>query len=202
MPYFCRNSIASRASFFSSICSAISLPEEELLEKAAGMLGLQSEQIAPQIMNLAIDKKLVIKEKKLSADQKLTCIYSLSFYYAELNCARMLFELQQAFDGAERFTAEEMEHLRRQIEQMEQNCHLELDELQRKAVMEAIQNGIFILSGGPGTGKTTTINMIIRYFEQEGMDIFLAAPTGRAAKPGGKFLTALLLRYICSPSSL
>ena len=158
------------------------LPEEELLDKAAGMLGLKPEQIAPQIMNLVIDKKLVIKEKELSADQKLTCIYGLSFYYAELNCARMLYELQQAFDGAERFTAVEMERLRKQIEQMEQNCHLELDELQRKAVMEAVQNGIFILSGGPGTGKTTTINMIIRYFEQEGMDIFLAAPTGRAAK--------------------
>ena len=158
------------------------LPEEELLDKAAGMLDLRPEQIAPQIMNLAIDKKLVIKEKELSGGQKLTCIYGLSFYYAELNCARMLYELQQAFDGAERFTAVEMERLRKQIEQMEQNCHLELDELQRKAVMEAVQNGIFILSGGPGTGKTTTINMIIRYFEQEGMDIFLAAPTGRAAK--------------------
>lgn len=158
------------------------LPEEELLDKATGMLDLRPEQIAPQIMNLAIDKKLVIKEKELSGGQKLTCIYGLSFYYAELNCARMLYELQQAFDGAERFTAVEMERLRKQIEQMEQNCHLELDELQRKAVMEAVQNGIFILSGGPGTGKTTTINMIIRYFEQEGMDIFLAAPTGRAAK--------------------
>jgi exodeoxyribonuclease V alpha subunit len=59
---------------------------------------------------------------------------------------------------------------------------MELDELQIKAVTQCIENGIFILSGGPGTGKTTTINMIIRYFESEGMDIFLAAPTGRAAK--------------------
>lgn len=158
------------------------LPEEMLLDKAAEMLGLTPEQIEPQIANLAIDKKLVIKEKKLDDAQKLKCIYGMSYYYAELNCARMLYELQQAFDGAERFTKVEMERLEKKIKKLEESSRMELDALQRKAVMEAVQNGIFILSGGPGTGKTTTINMIIRYFEQEGMDIFLAAPTGRAAK--------------------
>ncbi len=158
------------------------LPEEMLLEKAAEMLGLTPEQIEPQIANLAIDRKLVIKERDLDNAQKLKCIYGMSYYYAELNCARMLYELQQAFDGAERFTKVEMECLEKKIKKLEDISRMELDGLQRKAVVEAVQNGIFILSGGPGTGKTTTINMIIRYFEQEGMDIFLAAPTGRAAK--------------------
>ncbi|MBD5452277.1 MAG: AAA family ATPase, partial [Lachnospiraceae bacterium] len=65
---------------------------------------------------------------------------------------------------------------------LEMSNDMELDALQKKAVINAVENGIFILSGGPGTGKTTTINMIIRYFEDEGLDIFLAAPTGRAAK--------------------
>lgn len=155
------------------------LPEDLLLEKAAAMLELSAEQIQPQIANLAIDKKIVIKEKE-PGEQK--CIYSMSFYYAELNCARMLFEMQKTFDGAERFTKAETERLEKKIRKIEETSHMELDELQRKAVVEAIRNGIFILSGGPGTGKTTTINMIIRYFEEEGMDIFLAAPTGRAAK--------------------
>lgn len=158
------------------------LPEEMLLVKSADMLGLAPGQIEPQIANLAIDKKLVIKEKALEDGSKLKCIYGMSFYYAELNCARMLYELQRAFDGAERFTKVEMERLENKIKKLEDISHMELDELQRKAVIEAVQNGIFILSGGPGTGKTTTINMIIRYFQQEGMDIFLAAPTGRAAK--------------------
>lgn len=158
------------------------LPEEMLLEKSADMLGLAPGQIEPQIANLAIDKKLVIKEKAVEDGSKLKCIYGMSFYYAELNCARMLYELRRAFDGAERFTKVEMERLENKIKKLEDISHMELDELQRKAVIEAVQNGIFILSGGPGTGKTTTINMIIRYFEQEGMDIFLAAPTGRAAK--------------------
>ena len=140
------------------------------------MLELTPEQIAPQIANLAIDKKLVVKEKESK------CIYGMNYYYAELNCARMLKELQQAFDGAERFTKVELERLENKIRQLEDASRMQLDKLQRKAVTEAVQNGIFILSGGPGTGKTTTINMIIRYFEQEGLDIFLAAPTGRAAK--------------------
>ena len=158
------------------------LPENILLEKAASVLDLTQEQIQPQIENLAIEKKLVIKEKPLENGQTMKCIYSMSFYYAELNCARMLYELQQAFDGADQLTQTQIEKLEKKIKKMEESSHMELDTLQRQAVMEAVQNGIFILSGGPGTGKTTTINMIIRYFEQEGMDIFLAAPTGRAAK--------------------
>ena len=158
------------------------LPEDMLLEKAADMLGLSTDQIEPQITNLAIDKKLVIKEKEVENSRQMKCVYGMSSYYAELNCARMLYELQQAFDGAERFTRVELDRLEKKIRKLEETSHMELDVLQRKAVTEAVQNGIFILSGGPGTGKTTTINMIIRYFEQEGMDIFLAAPTGRAAK--------------------
>ena len=59
---------------------------------------------------------------------------------------------------------------------------MELDEHQAEAVKEAVRNGLLVITGGPGTGKTTTINTIIKYFELEGMDIFLAAPTGRAAK--------------------
>lgn len=160
----------------------IYLPEELLLEKAAAILGLAPEQLQPQVTNLAMDKKLVIKEKVSEDGHRQLCIYGMSFYYAELNCARMLCELQKAFDGADRFTGAEIGRLEKKIRALEKISNMELDELQRKAVTEAVQNGIFILSGGPGTGKTTTINMIIRYFEQEGMDIFLAAPTGRAAK--------------------
>lgn len=153
------------------------LPEPMLLERAANLLGLKPEQIAPQVDNLAIDKKLVIKLK-----DGMKCVYSMTYYYAELNCARMLYELQQAFAGADRLTMVEREKLEKKIKTMEEQNGMELDELQRRAVLEAIENGIFILSGGPGTGKTTTINMMIHYFEQEGCDIFLAAPTGRAAK--------------------
>ena len=72
--------------------------------------------------------------------------------------------------------------IRKQLEKLAGQLHMELDELQFQAVLDSISNGVFLLSGGPGTGKTTTINMMIRYFESRGLDIFLAAPTGRAAK--------------------
>lgn len=153
------------------------LPKEILLKRASNMLELTPEQIEPQLANLAMDKKLVIKDK-----EGQLCIYSMSNYYAELNCARMLYELQMAFEGAQRMTKVERDRLENKIKKLEEKNGMQLDELQRKAVMEAIENGIFILSGGPGTGKTTTINMILHYFEDEGCDIFLAAPTGRAAK--------------------
>lgn len=153
------------------------LPMQQLLDKAAYMLELTPEQIEPQIANLAIDRKIVMKDK---AGEK--CIYGMSNYYAELNCARMLRELQDSFDGAERLTKVERDRLEKKLQKLEEANGMRLDELQREAVIGAIENGVFILSGGPGTGKTTTINMMIRYFEAEGYDIFLAAPTGRAAK--------------------
>jgi exodeoxyribonuclease V alpha subunit len=72
--------------------------------------------------------------------------------------------------------------LEHRLQKLEETTRLQLDEMQREAVKEAVRNGVFILTGGPGTGKTTTINMMIQYFESEGMDILLGAPTGRAAK--------------------
>ena len=153
------------------------LPKEILLEKSAAMLELTEEQIAPQLDNLAIDRKIIIKEKNGAQ-----CIYSNSAYYAELNCARMLFDLQNAFGDSDVLTKVERDRLADRIGRLEVAGNMELDALQKKAVVNAVENGIFILSGGPGTGKTTTINMIIHYFEDEGLDIFLAAPTGRAAK--------------------
>ena len=146
------------------------LPMDILLRRASVLLNVDQEYIRPQVDNLMMDKKLVIKG---------TAVFAASYYYAELSCARMLHELNipmwQAEDSKELL-------IRNKIEKLAAGLHMEMDELQQEAVLECVKNGLFILSGGPGTGKTTTINMIIRYFESEGMDIFLAAPTGRAAK--------------------
>ena len=140
-------------------------------ERAGRLLGLPREAVRPQIDNLMMDKKLVIKGDK---------VFASSYYYMELNCARMLYERNLKLE-AEVLPSQEAQ-LEKRLERLAQNLKMELDELQIRAVMEAVRNGIFILSGGPGTGKTTTINMMIHYFESEGLDIFLAAPTGRAAK--------------------
>ena len=130
----------------------------------------------PQLQNLAMDKKLVIKMPAPGETERR--VYASTFYYAELNCARILHEL----NIRETLLPAEEEALLKKIDQVEKELSISLDALQKRSVLESIRNGVFILSGGPGTGKTTTINAIIRYFLSQGMDISLAAPTGRAAK--------------------
>ncbi len=152
------------------------LPKEELVRRSRELLETEEEQIEIAIPNLAMEKKLVIKQ-----EEDKVCCYLARIYYEELACARMLRDLNNACK--QEYTDEkEQKRILSRIGQVEKELSIELDELQHRAVLEAAQNGLFILSGGPGTGKTTTINAIIRYFEQEGMDIMLAAPTGRAAK--------------------
>ena len=102
-------------------------------------------------------------------------VYSASYYYMELNSARMMCDLNITCDVSD---TEIEKHLR----YIETTFDIELDDMQRNAVVEAARRGVLILTGGPGTGKTTTINAIIRFFETQGMDVLLAAPTGRAAK--------------------
>lgn len=155
----------------------IYLPGSLLIRRAAALLELPEEAVADQLPNLAMDKKIVVKK-----EEEDTLCYASGYYYAELSCARMLSELNQrmVFEG-ELLPAEEEKILCR-IEKIQEKEELELDDLQKRAVLESVKNSILILTGGPGTGKTTTINMMIRYFEAEGLDLFLAAPTGRAAK--------------------
>lgn len=147
------------------------LPMNMLLDRAHILLQVEQEHIRPQLDNMMMDKKLVIKED---------CVFAASYYYAELNCAAMLHHLNISMQE-DALPSQEMA-VRKRLEKLAENLKMELDDLQLEAVMECIHNGLFILSGGPGTGKTTTINMIIHFFEAEGLDIFLAAPTGRAAK--------------------
>ena len=148
------------------------LPLEVLLQESAKLLEVEEEFIRPQVDNLMMDKKLVIKGQ---------AVYAASYYYAELSCARMLSDLDLHLVSSMRMPAVETQMVRR-IEKIAKEAGMELDSLQAEAVKMAAEHGLFLLTGGPGTGKTTTINMMIRYFESEGMDIYLAAPTGRAAK--------------------
>ncbi len=157
------------------------LPAERLLAQAGELLGIEPSLMEPQLQNLAMDKKLVIKYIPVSdgeAPERECRVYASTFYYAELNCARMLHDL----NISEELLPAEEEALLDKIDRVEKDLGIVLDSLQKRSVLESIRNGVFILSGGPGTGKTTTINAIIRYFLSQGMDISLAAPTGRAAK--------------------
>ncbi len=146
------------------------LPKEELTEKAAELLQVPGDVIEKNYMDLAVDRKIVFRET-----EEMTQIYSRPYFNMESNVAAMLMGLDISYDVPDI-------ELEQQIRRIEKKTGMELDEKQADAVKEAARNGIFILTGGPGTGKTTTINAIIQYFDLEGMDIFLAAPTGRAAK--------------------
>ncbi|WP_024344872.1 SF1B family DNA helicase RecD2 [Lacrimispora indolis] len=146
------------------------LPEEELLSQASELLRIEPSFIEKHLMDMQLDKRLVIRE---SEGKRI--VYASQYYYMELNVAKMLHDLNIRGQMPE-------EEIRTQLLKIQKEGQIELDEKQVQAVVEAVNSGLLIITGGPGTGKTTTINTIIRFFESEEMEILLAAPTGRAAK--------------------
>ncbi|MBU5481046.1 SF1B family DNA helicase RecD2 [Blautia sp. MSJ-19] len=146
------------------------LPKDELFQRASDLLGVDASYMEKHLVDLAMERKIIQKEQE---DQIL--IYPTQYYYLELNTARMLRELDI-------FCPEDEAMIERRLVQIEKETGTVLDEMQKKAVREAAGHGLLVLTGGPGTGKTTTINAIIRFFEGEGAELRLAAPTGRAAK--------------------
>jgi exodeoxyribonuclease V alpha subunit len=146
------------------------LPMETLIRMSQDLLGVDQDSIHAQILNLSMDRKLIIKK-----DEEESQVYSRSFYRMEESIAGMLKELDVKY----KVDKEDLSNTIRRIELEEE---IELDELQKNAVIAAAERGFFVLTGGPGTGKTTTITTMIKLFEEENYNIFLAAPTGRAAK--------------------
>ena len=157
------------------------LPKGQLLNRAAELLGVDVEHIEEHISDLAITRKIIQKELPGEINpitlerENITAIYANSFYYLELNTARMLQDLDVSIEENEK-------QILKRLNAIEKAEGILLADQQKQAVVESIKNGVLVLTGGPGTGKTTTINAMIHYFEAEGLDIFLAAPTGRAAK--------------------
>ena len=148
----------------------IYVPWELLLQRAAELLYLTVEELEKHMMDLSLDKRIVVKEME---EGKI--VYPSTLYYMEMNCARMLLDLNFS-------TAIDQELLKRKVDYIEKESRIELDDMQRTSIEEGVRNGVLVITGGPGTGKTTTINTLLKVFESEGMDIMLAAPTGRAAK--------------------
>ena len=147
------------------------LPQEELLAGASELLHVEPSVMEKHLLDLQIEKKIVVKAE----DEPERHVYASQYYYTELNTARMLHDLNLRGSEPESEIQRKLEHICAEEK-------IEPDEFQIQAVIEAVNSGLLIITGGPGTGKTTTINTIIRYFEQEEMEILLAAPTGRAAK--------------------
>ncbi|MBO4922337.1 MAG: ATP-dependent RecD-like DNA helicase [Lachnospiraceae bacterium] len=163
------------------------LPENEFYEQTCKLLEIEPDAVEMPLDSLIMDRKVIPSDMPLLNNaegdirdedvipEKVKCYYLAPFYYMELAVARMLLDL----DVKHKIKRDKTE---RAIKEIEESLSVELDPIQRDAIFAAAENGILILTGGPGTGKTTTINALIRYFEDEGLDILLAAPTGRAAK--------------------
>ena len=148
----------------------IYLPQGVLLKRAGELLEVEIKDIEKYVMDLCIERKTVMKE--IEGEIR---VYPAHYYYMELNTAKMLHDL----DIDCKMPEDTMEKRLKKVEEQE---NISLDIMQHKAVIESIKHGLLVLTGGPGTGKTTTINTMIQFFEREGMSILLAAPTGRAAK--------------------
>ena len=167
----------------------IYLPKELLFSKAVELLGVSPDGMEEQLMNLVMERRVVVK--RLSARegaglfpftaepeddiQMIDAVYLAAMYHMERNTARMLHDLNISAQIDENTVLE-------QIRRIEKRTKVTLAQHQREAVLETVRSGLMVLTGGPGTGKTTTINTMIAYFEEEGLKIALAAPTGRAAK--------------------
>ncbi len=146
------------------------LPEEVLYRHASETLGIGSDNFGSVIDELCLSNSITVK---LFGEERR--IYASSYYYTELSIARMLIDLNKKNVVNE-------SHILQRLTAVENKLGIILDDLQRQALIEAMQNYLLIITGGPGTGKTTTINALIEMFGQEGLTVFLAAPTGRAAK--------------------
>lgn len=139
----------------------------QLLEKSGEM---DTDSIETQLMNLQVEGKVIVRQRE---DEII--VYAASYYNRELDTARILLETKSTN------TIKETE-ISKALKTIEEKNNMTLDVMQKEAVVQAVRQGVLVITGGPGTGKTTTINAIIQYYEMEDADILLAAPTGRAAK--------------------
>ncbi len=155
-------------------------PEDKLIGEGARLLGIGEEEVSVQLGNLMMEHKVFVRKETKDGPR---FVYSPAAYRAENGCASMLYNLDMTFfEINEEFQSKEEALIYDKLDRIEDTSGIVLDELQKKAVIKAIGRGVSILTGGPGTGKTTTIHTMLQYFKQEKMEIALAAPTGRAAK--------------------
>lgn len=146
------------------------LPKTDLIERASNILNTTIEEPDELLMDMIIARKIIVRKV-----EDTDVVYTVSLYNTELAVAGKLLELSRKYTVDDR-------NFEIQIGGIQHREHIELEELQKAAVKAAAGNGLLIVTGGPGTGKTTTINCMIKYFEDMNMEIKLAAPTGRAAK--------------------
>ncbi|WP_415322478.1 ATP-dependent RecD-like DNA helicase [Clostridium perfringens] len=147
------------------------MPKDELIKEASNVLTVSGDIIEENIKNAALDRK--IKLEKVNDKEG---VFTIPNYYCELGITNRILTL--AISNFQDISVD-VDHL---ILQFEKKNNITFAESQKDAIISAFQNGIEIITGGPGTGKTTIIKCIIEIFETCGLKVLLGAPTGRAAK--------------------
>ena len=147
------------------------MPKDMLTQQAIELLGVSEDQVENGMIELHIGKNILIKAQD---DQDV--VFLSVYYYAEQWIARRLVDMAQYQDQQVDPDLEES------IDKFEKDNDIQLAGEQREAVRQVVSNGVVVVTGGPGTGKTTTINAIIHMLEKKELEVMLAAPTGRAAK--------------------
>lgn len=147
------------------------LPENVLVSRAATLLDIEEKFIKEQLLPMASEHTVIMRDI-----EGVRSVYHPNFFFAEAFVAEALISLMDSLKG------EKETNINKEIDAYEKDKKITLALNQRQAVISAINNGISIITGGPGTGKTTTLDCILHLFRKRGVDIMLAAPTGRAAK--------------------
>lgn len=147
------------------------IPLNKLLKEGKEILGVLEEDVEKVLYDNTLDGKIKIE---VVNDEK--CVFSLPFYYCELSVTKKIINL--SFTDYQPINTD----VEFEIKQFEKENNIKFADSQNEAIIGAVENGIEVITGGPGTGKTTIINCITGIFEKAGMKVFMAAPTGRAAK--------------------
>ena len=188
---------------------SVYLPAWQLIARCADMLGVPDGDVEHQLTALSLERKIIMRDHadrqedmispsaargdydeddffgedffaeepavNFTESDKRKIVYLARYYYLELNTARMLHDLNICISNDD-------EGIRSRMDKLFKKSKIVLEEEQKRAVFSAAKNGLLIVTGGPGTGKTTTINEMLRFFASENLNVRLAAPTGRAAK--------------------
>ncbi|WP_346897167.1 ATP-dependent RecD-like DNA helicase [Clostridium sp. UBA7503] len=147
------------------------IPMDRLRDKGMKLLEINSEKFDEGVYELIIDGKI-----KVEVVDNIDAVYNMSYLYLEMSVTRKIVEL--ATTNYDKLSL----NVNEKIKDFENKANIKLANSQKEAIEGAFFNGIEVITGGPGTGKTTIINCIVSIFESLGLKVFMAAPTGRAAK--------------------
>lgn len=148
---------------------------ENLVQFVSTLLGVNGEYVEENIINLKAKNEIIIEERE-NGEKLEEWVYLEEFYNAEKNIANKLISLKEGRN------IKKINGFDRKIKTLEKHSDIELSEKQLEAVRAINDNNVCVITGGPGTGKTTIIKTILELYKQEGKKVVLCAPTGRAAK--------------------